>query len=122
MTRSKLVLGACAITLALAAGVGWTAQADTASAQQGAQPASGQSVDGYQIVKLANANVGNFQRRTVNCPSGKRAIGGGAEAQGVNSVLNGSFPTDSGTGWIGLGHQPGYDSVGISVYVVCANA
>lgn len=64
--------------------------------------------------------MGNFQRRTVYCPSGKKAIGGGAEARGNDSVLNGSFPTDDGNGWIGIGHQPGSDNVGISVFVICA--
>ena len=48
-------------------------------------------------------------------------MGGGAEARGVASVLNGSFPTDDGRGWIGVGHQPGYDGVGISVFAICAD-
>ncbi|MGJ6964241.1 hypothetical protein ACSDR0_20240 [Streptosporangium sp. G11] len=76
---------------------------------------------GYQIVKLPNANVPNFQRRVVRCPAGKKAVGGGAEAQGNAAVLVGSFPTDDGGGWIGLGRQPGYNDVGISVYAICAN-
>ncbi|MFI9275753.1 hypothetical protein ACIGXM_34390 [Kitasatospora sp. NPDC052896] len=122
MTRNKLVLGACAMAMTLAAGVGWTMQAaaeDTGDAQQ-SRPAATRAVDGYQIVTLPNANVGNFQRRTVYCPGGKKAIGGGAEARGNDSVLNGNFPTDDGNGWVGIGHQPGHDSVGISVYVICA--
>ncbi len=64
----------------------------------------------------------NFQRRTVLCPAGKRVIGGGAEAQGPNAVLVGSFPTDGANGWIGLGRQIGTSTVGISVFAVCANA
>jgi hypothetical protein len=122
MTRNKLVLGACAVAMALAAGVGWTTQADAQNADtahQG-QRAATRGVDGYQVVTLPNENVGNFQRRTAYCPDGKKALGGGAEARGNDSVLNGSFPTDDGRGWVGVGHQPGYDSVGISVYVICA--
>lgn len=76
---------------------------------------------GYQLVKLPNANVPNFQRRVVRCPAGKKVVGGGAEAQGNQAVLVGSFPTDDGGGWIGLGRQPGYNDVGISVYAICAN-
>ncbi|MFF5244336.1 hypothetical protein ACFY3V_08665 [Streptosporangium sp. NPDC000095] len=76
---------------------------------------------GYQIVKLPNANVPNFQRRVVYCPGGKKVIGGGAEAQGNGAILVGSFPTDDGNGWIGLGRQIGYNDVGISVYAICAN-
>ncbi|WP_062355147.1 hypothetical protein [Herbidospora yilanensis] len=79
-------------------------------------------VDGYQIVTLPNANVPNFQRRTAVCPAGKRVIGGGAEAQGNEAVLVGSFPTPTGNGWIGLGRQPGNSTVGISVFAICANA
>ncbi|GAA3107688.1 hypothetical protein [Streptosporangium carneum] len=75
---------------------------------------------GYQIVKLPNANVPNFTRRVVKCPAGKRAVGGGAEAQGNDAILVGSFPTDDGTGWIGLGRQNDYQDVGISVYAICA--
>ncbi|WP_432071593.1 hypothetical protein [Streptomyces wuyuanensis] len=79
------------------------------------------AVDGYQIVKLPNANVPNFQRRTVFCPTGKKVIAGGAEAQGNGAVLVGSVPTDDGRGWIGLGRQDGYSSVGVSVYAICAS-
>ncbi|MFB6894466.1 hypothetical protein ACFCX4_34795 [Kitasatospora sp. NPDC056327] len=124
MLRSKRALGAGLITVALAAGAGWAVQADAKDITSDNSPARdgvARVIDGYQIVQLPNENVGNFERRTVSCPSGKRAVGGGAEAQGEESVLNGSFPTDDGTGWIGLGHQPGYDSVGISVHVVCVN-
>ncbi|MFD0883902.1 hypothetical protein ACFQ08_04940 [Streptosporangium algeriense] len=76
---------------------------------------------GYQIVKLPNANVPNFTRRAVKCPAGKRAIGGGAEAQGNRAILVGSFPTEDASGWYGIGRQDGYSDVGISVYVICAN-
>jgi hypothetical protein len=122
MMRSKLVLGACAMAMTLAGGVGWAVQAnaDDAGTTQKSEPAATRAIEGYEIVKLPNANVPNFRRQVVYCPEGKRAIGGGAEAQGENSVLNGSFPTDDGRGWFGIGHQPGADGVGISVYAVCA--
>ncbi|MCW2890158.1 MAG: hypothetical protein QOE54_2935 [Streptosporangiaceae bacterium] len=93
-----------------------------ASATSVSAPRRAADITGYQIVKLPNANVPNFTRRTVRCPSGKRAIGGGAEAQGNEAILVGSFPTDDGAGWIGLGRQNSYRDVGISVYVICANA
>ncbi|GAB2704594.1 hypothetical protein [Kitasatospora kifunensis] len=121
MTRSKLVLGACAMAMTLAGGVGWAVQANADAATQKSEPAATRAIEGYEIIKLPNANVPNFRRQVVFCPAGKRVVGGGAEAQGDNSVLNGSFPTDDGRGWIGIGHQPGADSVGISVYAVCAN-
>ncbi|MGW0412249.1 hypothetical protein ACWDZX_13255 [Streptomyces collinus] len=78
-------------------------------------------VDGYQVVNLPNATVRNFQRRTVFCPEGKGAIDGGAEAQGQDAVLVGSFPTDDGRGRIALGRQMRYSDLGISAYALCAN-
>ncbi|MFJ4636286.1 hypothetical protein ACIP69_11645 [Streptomyces hygroscopicus] len=66
-------------------------------------------------------SVPNLQRRTVYCPAGKKVLGG-AEARGNDAILVGSFPTDDGTGWIGLGRQTTTDSVGISVFAICADA
>jgi hypothetical protein len=119
--RGKQAIGAGVLALALVSGVGWAAQATTAQVSEAKAPARAAVVDGHQIVKLPNANVPNFQRRTVYCPEGKRVIGGGAEAQGNGAVLVGSFPTDSGTGWIALGRQDGFSTVGISVYAICAH-
>ena len=76
---------------------------------------------GYQVIAQKFNNVPNFTRVTVQCPPGKVVIGGGAEAQGVNSILNGSFPTSNSTGWIGIGHQPGFSNLGIMVYAICAS-
>lgn len=83
-------------------------------------PRTPTNLTGYQVVAQKFDSVPNFTRRQVNCPVGKVAIGGGAEAQGVNSILNGSFPASNDTGWIGIGHQPGYSSVGLMVYAICA--
>ncbi|WP_240197280.1 hypothetical protein [Nonomuraea lactucae] len=76
---------------------------------------------GYQLVTLPNANVPNFQRRTLYCPGWKRVLGGGAEAPGNDAILVGSFPTDDGRGWIGIGRQNAYRDVGISVFAICAD-
>ncbi|MFK0259583.1 hypothetical protein [Streptomyces sp. NPDC090445] len=121
--RGLKVLGAGALAVALVSGVGWAAQAsDSQTAPTRGHVSRAAAVDGYQVVKLPNANVPNFQRRTVYCPAGKVAVGGGAEAQGNDAILVGSFPTDDGRGWIGLGRQNAYSSVGISVYAICAYA
>lgn len=120
--RGFKTLGAAALAVALVSGVGWAAHASDSQAltKPKAAPAAA-SVDGYQLVKLPNTNVPNFERRTVFCPPGKVAIGGGAEAQGEDAVLLGSFPTEDGEGWIGLGRDSIRDNVGISVYAICAN-
>jgi hypothetical protein len=75
---------------------------------------------GYELVTLPNENVPNFQRRTLYCPNGKHVLGGGAEARGAGAILVGSFPTDDARGWIALGRQDGFSTVGISVFAICA--
>ncbi|MDH2426272.1 hypothetical protein [Sphaerisporangium sp. TRM90804] len=79
------------------------------------------ALTGYEVVELENTTVPNFTRRTAECPSGKRAVTGGAEARGEDAILVGSFPADDGTGWVGMGRQNDYSDVGISVFVVCAD-
>ncbi|MEU9832091.1 hypothetical protein AB0D67_11185 [Streptosporangium sp. NPDC048047] len=119
MRHGKLM----AIALATVTGCAGLAAAAASPATATVDTAASSAADftGYQIVKLPNANVPNFTRRVVRCPDGKRAVGGGAEAQGADAILVGSFPTDDGTGWIGLGRQNRYGDVGISVYAICAN-
>ncbi|GAA2256021.1 hypothetical protein GCM10010402_09240 [Actinomadura luteofluorescens] len=113
-----------ALALAATAAVTGLATAGVASAQTPTKPAAARAAavpPGYQIVALANANVPNFQRRTVYCPGSKHVLGGGGEAQGNGAILVGSFPTPDGRGWIALGRQIGYNDVGISVYAICAD-
>ncbi|MBL1096009.1 hypothetical protein [Streptomyces coffeae] len=128
--RGRLVIAVGALTMALTSGVAWGAQDDGGQATGSHRtkppvshkhPRAHEGVPGYQRVTLPNANVPNFQRRTVHCPPGKKVLGGGAEARGDTAILVGSFPTDDGTGWIGLGRQTATDNVGISVFVICAN-
>ncbi|GAA1751506.1 hypothetical protein AB0K40_06795 [Nonomuraea bangladeshensis] len=106
-----LAAGACVTTVAVAS----TSTASATATRASALPA------GYQLVTLPNANVPNFQRRTLYCPGSKRVLGGGAEARGNGAILVGSFPTDDGRGWIGIGRQIGYNDVGISVFAICAD-
>jgi hypothetical protein len=113
MKLNRIAIAGLAVTACLGAA---PAVADsTVPAAHGALP------PGYQLVTLPNANVPNFQRRTLYCPGAKRVLGGGAEARGNGAILVGSFPTDDGRGWIGLGRQIGYNDVGISVFAICAD-
>ncbi|MFA1546969.1 hypothetical protein [Actinomadura chokoriensis] len=116
-----------AVALAMATTASCFALAGAASAQSAQTPAKPGAAraaalpPGYQIVALPNANVPNFQRRTLYCPGSKHVLGGGGEAQGNGAILVGSFPTTDGRGWIALGRQIGYNDVGISVYAICAD-
>lgn len=86
---------------------------------QGPQGVPG--VSGYQVVSIINDNQSNFEPLSVSCPAGKVVLGGGAEALGVNSILNRTSPLPGNTGWIAVGHQPGFSTVGMSVWAICAN-
>ncbi|GAA0353824.1 hypothetical protein GCM10010151_49250 [Actinoallomurus spadix] len=117
--RKMYALGTGTMALAAVVATGLAAHAD--KGEPPAPPAAHQAAtSGYQVVVLPNANVPAFQRRTVYCPAGKHVIGGGGEARGNGAILVGSFPTSDGRGWIALGRQPGYSTVGISVYAICA--
>lgn len=107
--------------MALTPGVAWAAHGGGQASGSHTHPHPSEGVLGYERVTLPNENVPNFERRTVYCPYGKKVLGGGAEARGDTAILLGSFPTDDGTGWIGLGRQTDTDNVGISVFVICAD-
>ena len=112
LALAVLLTGAC-LTTATAV--------TAANANAAPAPAAHALPPGYQLVTLPNANVTNFQRRTLYCPGAKKVLGGGAEARGNGAILVGSFPTDDGRGWIALGRQIGYNDVGISVFAICAD-
>ncbi|MFE9428471.1 hypothetical protein ACFYNO_36620 [Kitasatospora sp. NPDC006697] len=122
MMRRHTTIGAGLLAIALAGGVGLAVQANASAGQPAQASEAARGIPGYQLVSLGNANVPDFQRRTVHCPAGKKAIGGGGEARGNEAILVGSFPTDDGDGWVALGRQPGYSTVGISVFAICADA
>ncbi|WP_067457317.1 hypothetical protein [Actinomadura macra] len=114
ISLATLAAGACLATTAAAQSAETTGHRSTTARAAALPP-------GYQLVALPNANVPNFQRRTLTCPGTKRVLGGGAEAQGNRAILVGSFPSPDGRSWIGIGRQDGYNDVGISVYAICAD-
>ena|SRR5437868_2308373 len=114
ISLTVLAAGTCLATTAAAQATGTTEHRATTARAAALPP-------GYQLVTLPNANVPNFQRRTLFCPGTKRVLGGGGEARGNGAILVGSFPTDDARGWIVLGRQIGYNDVGISVFAICAD-
>jgi len=65
---------------------------------------------------------------TINCPSGKQAIGGGVRLEGelAEVAVTASYPVSSGstrTGWSAIAHETGPGQVGnwsVVAFVVCA--
>jgi hypothetical protein len=99
-------------------------------------------VSGYEVVNLTFKEVfiensggmrGLSEVKTVACPAGKRAIGGGTDL-GTNATQNGqqrsvsvslSAPNGTGTGWsVQLFNNEtsgGGTSIDLRVYAICAN-
>ena len=69
------------------------------------------------------ANATDFKDLTVDCPSGKRVLGGGIRLTGADGsvAVDSSRPLDADT-WIGAGREVNPTAVNwsITVYAVCA--
>ena len=111
--------------------------------QKGERGATGPAgVSGYVVVNQTFKEVfvensggmrGLSEVKTVTCPTGKRAIGGGTNL-GTNSSQNGqqrqvtislSAPNGTGTGWSAqlFNNSTSIDtSIDLQVYAICANA
>ena len=78
-----------------------------------------------QISDTGPSNSTASKSHQVNCPSGKRAISGGAVLSGSasNTFLWISRPSDPGTGWIAAGREAAGGNSGnwaVQTWVVCA--
>jgi hypothetical protein len=78
-----------------------------------------------QIASSGPSNSTSPKTFQVNCPSGKRAIGGGGTLTGstANTFLSTSRPSDAGTGWIATGREASGGNSGnwaVQAWVVCA--
>ncbi len=82
-----------------------------------------QSVVGYQIVQdgFAVANSNGFLV-SINCPGGKRAVGGGATLVDNSWFLQSSAPQNGGAGWLVRYQTTGatFSAAG-TIYAICAN-
>ncbi|WP_127360769.1 hypothetical protein [Actinacidiphila soli] len=72
---------------------------------------------GYQIVTKVFPTAANGTPQTAPCPSRKRVTGGGVLVP--VGVVQGSYPTADGQGWMGVGFSNG--TGGITVYAVCVD-
>jgi hypothetical protein len=78
-----------------------------------------------QIASTGASNSTATKSFQVDCPSGKRAIGGGGTLLGTttNTFLSTSRPSDAGTGWIAAGRESSAGNAGnwaVQAWVVCA--
>jgi len=92
-----------------------------------AGPAGTPALSGYEIVRGPTLEVAPFwdsDYLTVECPPGKRVVGGGYDGNSINPYISApiDIPPIDGRGW---GVQ-GYNGVGIfrqiRVYAICVNA
>ncbi len=80
-----------------------------------------------QISSTGASNSTGPKSFQVDCPSGKRAIGGGGTLLGTttNTFLTTSRPSDAGTGWVAAGRESSGGNAGnwaVQAWVVCATA
>src|SRR6185437_15154567 len=102
--------------------------ADFAPGQIPAGPAGPQGppgTSGLQLISGSGAsNSTSPKSQQQDCPSGKRAVGGGAVITGsaTNTFLSASRPTDPGTGWTATGREASGGNAGswaVQAWVVC---
>jgi hypothetical protein len=78
-----------------------------------------------QISSTGVSNSIGSKSFQVDCPSGKRAVGGGGTLIGAttNTFLSTSRPSDAGTGWVAAGSESSAGNAGnwaVQAWVVCA--
>jgi hypothetical protein len=99
--------------------------------QQGIQGPQGPAgISGYQVVENTEENLvcslvaGCSLTREVQCPPGKRVLGGGVDTDAFASTVLASGPLPDGTGWKTSFFANGdrFDSrINVSFFAVCAN-
>ncbi|GLX19457.1 hypothetical protein Slala02_27720 [Streptomyces lavendulae subsp. lavendulae] len=78
---------------------------------------------GYEVVRAAGESVppGDFDTTTVPCPAGKRAIGGGFDAEGTETFPIASRPTASNDAWfVAVKNTGTTNTVNWEAYAICA--
>ncbi len=87
-----------------------------------AGPPGPSGISGYQVVRVTPGVTGSlFSSVEVDCPAGKKVLGGGGNANGINGAgpfLVVSAPKADGTGWYLTVAPP--SSLGVSGYAICA--
>jgi len=94
---------------------------------QGPQGAAGQpgpsGVSGWEVRTSPGTSIPGNQGGVapVDCPAGKKALGGGGSSNSYGVTLVTSAPSDPGTGWIAA-FQNGYSTARtVYAWVICAN-
>jgi len=94
----------------------------------GPQGPSGISGWEYQVSPGVTLGNGVANPAQANCPSGKKALGGGASAvlagtsvPHANAYISTSAPTDDGTGWVVYSRNTSTAAATVYAWVICAN-
>ena len=93
-----------------------------AGPQGPAGPTGATGISGLQYLTSAGIGVPANSQATgiVDCPAGKRALGGGVSRVGNGLVVD-TAPQNDGVGWVGEMYNRGSGSVTMYVWAICAN-
>jgi hypothetical protein len=88
-----------------------------------AGPTGPAGISGWEYrVNLPGVRVGSGESGggQVYCPTGKKALGGGASVQNGQTYVTSSAPTNGGTGWAVFFHNDSSAAVTVYAWVICA--
>lgn len=80
-------------------------------------------LSGYEIVTASNSVNAYYNLAFVQCPSGKRALGGGSSSSPLTpegAFVSDNFPTLNGTGWRAVTARSSAGASTLTVYAICA--
>jgi Collagen triple helix repeat (20 copies) len=104
---------------------GETGPAGPAGTQGPAGPAGPSGISGWEYVVSSGVPIdGKFAGDArVYCPTGKKALGGGASSTGYKSTseLATSAPVNGGIGWVASYYNADITPITVYAWVICAN-
>jgi hypothetical protein len=96
--------------------------AGPAGARGPAGPAGPSGISGYEVVTSPTISVPphQFKEAHINCPSGKRALGGGVSSFVRYSNVRETAPLDGGAGWNAAVMNDTDGATNMYVWAICA--
>lgn len=85
-------------------------------------PEGAPGVSGYERVQATSAVTDTMVSRSVDCPAGKKVVGGGYSVVSAAAYAAGSYPFDDDTWHVQVYKTSGASPWGLTVYAICVTA